>query len=246
VLFRSYANDDPVNLNDPSGTDIISTSPFCWAVSIGSGEFPVAGVDCLTLGRQSSPKFNPENDPAWQVEWDNLSADCQKGLQTAPATRGGTRHMVEALDRALANMTLLNKPAVANGIDSGLLGAIALRETGFEDILQKCPPGVNWGDPKCSGAGDFQIDLYHNPGVSQADALNLSFAANWAANLLATNMATLAAKFPNLTPTQLLQATAASYNFGTGNISGNPATINVGSSGGNYGSNVLNLMDCFH
>jgi hypothetical protein len=58
-------------------------------------------------------------------------------------------------------------------------------------------------------------------------------------------MDTLAAAHPNLNPTQLLQATAASYNFGTGNISGNPNTIDVGTTGGNYGANVLLLMDCF-
>ena len=63
--------------------------------------------------------------------------------------------------------------------------------------------------------------------------------------MLATNMATLGAKYPNLSPAQLLQATAASYNFGTGNISGNPNTIDVGTTGNNCGSNVVNLMDCF-
>jgi hypothetical protein len=69
--------------------------------------------------------------------------------------------------------------------------------------------------------------------------------ANYAANLLASNMATLAAAHPNLDAAHLLQATAASYNFGTGNISGNPNTIDVGTAGNNYGSNVLDLMDCF-
>jgi len=59
-------------------------------------------------------------------------------------------------------------------------------------------------------------------------------------------MATLAARFPNFTSEQLLQATAASYNFGTSNISGNPNTIDKGTTGNNYGSNVLLLMDCFH
>ena len=58
-------------------------------------------------------------------------------------------------------------------------------------------------------------------------------------------MATLSTAFPNFTPTQLTQATAASYNFGVSNISGNPATIDVGTTGGNYGSNVVNLMSCF-
>jgi hypothetical protein len=42
-----------------------------------------------------------------------------------------------------------------------------------------------------------------------------------------------------------LQLTRLTYNFGTGNISGNPNTIDVGSTGGNYGSNVLGLMTCF-
>lgn len=59
-------------------------------------------------------------------------------------------------------------------------------------------------------------------------------------------MTYLAANFPNFTAAQLLQATAAAYNFGTGNISGNPSTIDVGSAGGNYGNNVVKLMDCFH
>jgi hypothetical protein len=55
----------------------------------------------------------------------------------------------------------------------------------------------------------------------------------------------LSAKFPNFTPAQLVQATAASYNFGIRNISGNPNTIDVGTANGNYGSNVVQLMDCF-
>jgi hypothetical protein len=58
-------------------------------------------------------------------------------------------------------------------------------------------------------------------------------------------MNTLSEQHPNLDATQLLQGTAASYNFGTGNISGNPATIDVGTTGGNYGANALQLIDCF-
>jgi hypothetical protein len=46
--------------------------------------------------------------------------------------------------------------------------------------------------------------------------------------MLSSNMATLSAAFPNFNSGQLLQATAASYNFGTSNISGNPNTIDVG------------------
>jgi hypothetical protein len=49
----------------------------------------------------------------------------------------------------------------------------------------------------------------------------------------------------SFTPDQLLQATAASYKFGTGNISGNPNTIDDGTTGGDYGSTVVGLMSCF-
>jgi hypothetical protein len=63
--------------------------------------------------------------------------------------------------------------------------------------------------------------------------------------MLISNMADLQSSYPNLTQAQLLQATAASYNFGVSNISGNPNTIDTGTTGNNYGSNVVNLMSCF-
>ena len=56
----------------------------------------------------------------------------------------------------------------------------------------------------------------------------------------------LSNKFPNFTPTQLTQAAAAGYNFDpTKNISGNPNTIDVGTTGGNYSESVVSIMDCF-
>ena len=157
--------------------------------------------------------------------------------------------MVDALNRALDAWGQLDAAASAHGIDLALLGAIGIRETQFRDKYQGCAPGVTWSPTNrdCSGAGYFQIDLFNNPKVSTADAFNLSFAADWAANTLAGNMAYLANKFPNFTPDQLLQATAASYNLGRGGISGNPNTIDVGTRpDGKYGSNVLDLMNCFH
>jgi hypothetical protein len=81
--------------------------------------------------------------------------------------------------------------------------------------------------------------------VTRDQASDPPWAANWAAERLASNYATLARDHPNLNPMQLLQATAASYNFGTSNISGNPNTIDAGSANDNYGTNVMNLMDCF-
>ena len=70
--------------------------------------------------------------------------------------------------------------------------------------------------------------------------------ANFAANMLGTNMAYLADRFPKFNPDQLLQATAASYNLGAHKFTGNPNTIDVGSAGNNYGSNVAAIANnCF-
>jgi hypothetical protein len=143
---------------------------------------------------------------------------------------------INAVNRANANIASIQAAATANGIDPALLSAIGVRETGFRNIAQ-----VGGG----FGAGVFQIDLGVNPSVTSEQAYNIAYAANFAAALLAANAASLASAHPNLTPEQLLQATAASYNFGTGNISGNPSTIDVGTTGNNYGSNVVNLMSCF-
>lgn len=52
--------------------------------------------------------------------------------------------------------------------------------------------------------------------------------------------------FPNFAAAHLWQATAASWNLGAFRFSGDPSTIDAGSKpNGNYGSTVINLMDCF-
>ena len=143
-------------------------------------------------------------------------------------------------------METLTQATAGTGLTPAFLAAIGIEETGFNNIQQACKSGVSWGDPSCAGDGIFQIDLSKNPSVSQSDAENTSFAAVWAANYLGGNMNKLGQLFPNFEPTQLLQATAASYNFGIGNISGNPNTIDVGTKpSGNYGSTVLGIMNCF-
>jgi len=91
----------------------------------------------------------------------------------------------------------------------------------------------------------FQIDTGKNPSVTSAEAFDESWAANYAAGMLANNESASASHFPSFTAAQLLQATAASYNFGTRNISGHPDTIDVGTTHNNYGSNVAGLMSCF-
>jgi soluble lytic murein transglycosylase-like protein len=141
----------------------------------------------------------------------------------------------KAVDRANKMWNTLQSAGDANNIDPAMLAAIGVRETGFLNIAQ--------GDGQ--GRGIFQIDLGQHPNVTEAQAFNPTFAANFAARLLDTNMDRLAAKYPSFTNTQLLQATAASYNAGPGRISGDPGNIDSRTTGHNYGANILLLMDCF-
>lgn len=126
-----------------------------------------------------------------------------------------------------------------------MLAAVAVRESGVQDVNEQDGAGV--------GVGVFQITVANNNqnpanGPTAAEANNLGWAASYATQLLSSTMAYLGKKFPNFTPTQLLQATAASYNisYKPGNFTGNPNTIDAGTAHGNYGSNVLQLMSCFH
>jgi hypothetical protein len=161
-----------------------------------------------------------------------LSKDCLDALRTAG--KGAA-----AVKRALAAESTLESAVQGTGIDWTMLAAIGIRESGFLNVSEKDGAGV--------GVGVFQITVKPGNGVTAEEAGNLTWAADYAANMLGTNLLTLAKNFPKFTVDQLLQATAASFNFGTGNISGNPKTIDVGSANGNYGSNVMNIMNnCFN
>lgn len=126
--------------------------------------------------------------------------------------------------------------AQAHGIAPALLAAIGVRETGFQNI---------WQYGGGAGAGVFQIDLSAHPNVTPAEAFNISWAANYAAGMLSSHESAIRSRFSDFTKTQILQATAASYNFGIKNISGNPDTTDQGTAHNNYGSNVMGLMQCF-
>jgi RHS repeat-associated protein len=158
------------------------------------------------------------------------NAKCLGALSVAGTNSG-------ALSRVNNNWNVIEAAANAAGINPNLLASIGIRESGFRNVLEQ-GGGL--------GVGIFQIDLGQNPSVTQAQAFNINFAARFAANKLASDMAAIAASYPNLTSLQLIQATAASYNFGIGNISGNPDTIDIGTTGNNYGINVLTIMlNCF-
>lgn len=135
--------------------------------------------------------------------------------------------------RAWAAWGTLDKAAKGTSIPTSLLAAIGVRETDFRNIQE-----ING-----SGKGVFQ--LTNQPNVTSEQAYDLEFSSVYAANMLASNMGILSSKFPFFTSDQLLQATADSYNFGIKNISGNTDTMDVGSTGNNYGSSVIGLMSCF-
>ena len=223
----AYTRGDPTNRIDPTGLE--DEAPV-YIFTLDPGPTP------------SSPgvPYNPSTEEG--NPWNDLSEKCQRGLETAMpqgnlSDAAAQRQWLNALARAQASAQTMQNATAGTSIDWTLLAAIGVRETGFRNLNEADGAGV--------GVGVFQITVSPKSGVTAAQAGNLTWAANYAANLLASNMATLAAAHPNLDAAHLFQATAASYNFGTGNISGNPNTIDVGTAGNNYGSNVLDLMDCF-
>src|SRR5713226_2615824 len=108
--------------------------------------------------------------------------------------------------------------------------------------------GTFEGDPPGLGGGVFQIDLGQDPSVTADQAHNLPRAATWASYYLWNNRTRFAANFPSLSAQDLVHATAASYNHGYGGVSGNlnnGRDIDYKTANGNYGSNILDLLDCF-
>jgi membrane-bound lytic murein transglycosylase MltF len=131
-------------------------------------------------------------------------------------------------------------------IDWTMLAAIGIKETGFQNKLQ------NGG----AGVGVFQIDLGKNPNVTVQQASDLTWAANWAVSTLTGNELGIGNALPgSLSPDQLQWMLAASWNTGA---QGQINRYNKGQSpdyhtsphgdgtfGNNYGTNILELMDCF-
>jgi hypothetical protein len=226
----AYAVGDPVNNNDPSGLDEGPPED-------GPGpQGPNVPQPNQPSGREGG------TGPGAMTAWNSLSKNCQDALKTAmPKT--SVINMLQALGRANADESTFQSATAGTNVSWIMLAATAIRESGVQDLNESDGAGV--------GVGVFQITVNNNNqnpanGPTSTEANNLSWAAGFAANLLNTDMTQLANKFPNFTPTQLLQATFDAYNMGIKNISGNPATMDVGSAKGNYGSNVLQLMDCFH
>jgi RHS repeat-associated protein len=238
-----YVMNDPINRIDPDGNQgtLVVTV-------VGEMPPPAAFLGAFLGGlggggEAGGVSIQDPNHPIHTMEralqrWNGLSDNCRSGLTGAMSGEGisaiGGR--VAALNQALAAKDSLIKATADTNIPWAMLAAIGIRESGFNNIKQ----------PNGDGRGIFQIDIGQHPDVAENQAMDPTFAASYAAKLLQTNYGILVSRFfPNMDQAAMLQATAASYNFGTGNITGNPATIDVGTTGNNYGSNVVNLMDCF-
>ena len=129
------------------------------------------------------------------------------------------------------------------------MAAIGIYESKFTPGNEKDGAGV--------GVGIFQIT---NGGSA---AIDLASAANLAAGILATNLETISRALPDLSPQLLTQAVADSWNAGAQGVinrinagrSPDYHTSPIMSNGvvegyrgggtGQYGSDILKLMQCF-
>jgi hypothetical protein len=130
-----------------------------------------------------------------------------------------------------------------------MLAAIGVRESGFRNIAE-----LGGG----AGRGVFQIDLEKNKGeVTEEQAFDLEFAADWAAKTLAQNAETLAASY-GLGGERLWTLVIASYNAGLqgvteainrrlarGRTIDQIASLDFLTTRKNYARNVVDLMECF-
>jgi len=245
----AYVAGDPVNFVDPGGLQQVSVASAVWVWECFGGE----GGHCTYTFQ---PPVTPVEGPADRsrtpqreidVVWDELSEKCKEGLETAMPMRKGTwgatarRLRVEALERAWMAAWYLKKAAGAHGIDWRVLAAIGIRETGFRNI------GERGGG---QGRGVFQIDAGEHPDVSDAQAFDPVWAADWAAGLISDELRRFAALVDGTSLNPYAPALAA-YNSGPKNVAGaiaseNPLeALNGLTTGKNYVSNVLNLMECF-
>ena len=231
----AYVQGDPVNYYDPSGTFMLIPDPG--TISTWTPP-PVATTLCginpaacspFGLGATGRGSASPASVGAPPPKF---SKDC---LDALTADNKGT----DSITRALAAESTLKAAVKGTNISWEMLAAIGVRESGFEDLAEK--------DGAHLGVGVFQQSVGDGFKTTADQAHDLTFSANATAKELNDNFVYLQAKW-SFTPAQLLQATAASYNLGTDptkGISGNPDTIDAGSSGAPYGANILALMKCF-
>ena len=221
--------DDPQTLNLYS---YVRNNPLT-RVDMDGHDPPLDQQQNITGAIRNIPSFSAATMSAF-----NEINVCNSALAVTGKDRSGVA-------RADAAWDILQPAANAHHILTSLLAATAMRESDFknkQEVLKGGIPGP--------GMGYFQ--LTNQPGVTRAQAFDLTFSANYAAKMLSDNGRSLSKSFPSLNPAELMHATATSYNRGLGGTrdalrssGGDTSKIDSAKSGGNYGGNVGGLMVCF-
>src|SRR5262249_48519867 len=131
--------------SDPIDTTILPGDGLMIMYSVTDTEFEDNGNPCLS---------NP-NAPGCTTKASALSQECLDALKAVGQS-------ADAISRALAAQGTLQAAVSGTGISWQLVAAIGVIETGFQSMRQICPAGISWGSKDCSGAGVFQIDLFHH------------------------------------------------------------------------------------
>ena len=250
----AYTLGDPVNLTDQRGLAPVGVfDDFGIAGTIFISEY-VEGenglfeiVHALPAGLKHPGKGQSLKRWEQYAEEAGLSEECARGLVTAG-------YGPDAVERASQSESVLQEAAAQYGIDWKMLAAIGIYETGFRNLNEK--------DGHGNAVGVFQFA--DTSGVPADTASKLREAAFAAANLLSQNKSTIQSAFPDLSGRMLEWAMVASWNRGAGGVVSNlqnghtpdyhtsPIYSNGvhtgryrGGGTGQYGTDVLHLMDCF-
>ncbi len=214
-------------LGDPGSPPItVTASPPSYSSS-GSDQPADPGSPPVTV-TASPPPSNGCPPALPSVEWARNNEKVKAALKKAGADLAGVK-------RAIDHWDTIKSAANKHKVDPALLAAIGIRETDFRNIDQK--NGL--------GRGVFQIDMGQNHHITADQAHDINIAANVAAAILADNAAFVAAHFFDYEPEEQLQATAAIYNMSRRHLTQDPDMIDRHTTGHNYGSNVMDLMEAF-
>lgn len=253
----TYTNNNPTSLVDPLGLQTISPG-FEQCFEIGyefeqwetwNGEEVFLMDSWTEVTGSQCPQMEGGNHGGGggsdSESEDQRQKNCAQGLKGANKT-------MAAVNRALQDWGMIEDAAEASDVDPAMIAAVGVRETGFLDVTEN--DGAN------KGVGIYQLTVIKGSpkaAIETSQANDPSTAALIAGGILRDNMNYMADHYPSYTGSYLLQAAAAEYNMGptnkkTGksNFSGDPAKIDQGTADptggtGNYGADILLLMDCF-
>ena len=212
ACFYGGAGDTPQNDQDPSDYAQTDSDAECTAPldSNGNGGGQVYRAN-------AEVDVNPDGSGAGDVITSVGGSSALVSLWTVPnpgvctSALSSTARSSGGISRANAAGGTIDSVASANNIPPALLAATGVHETDFRDVQETLRGGG-------AGPGMGVFQLTNQPGVSAAQAFNVSYSANYAAGMLSYNSSYLAQRYPSMTPTQLLQGAAAGHNKGVNRV----------------------------